>query len=56
MPISAEICYSNLNNVSLLFKFINWDLLFYPPNLDDDTPEPVFEDDLQTDEKLRKST
>ena len=53
LPIRAETCYSNLNNVSPFFKFTNCNLLFYMPNLDNDTPDPITEDYLQFDEQLR---
>ena len=56
LPIRAEICYPNLNKASQLLKFTNRNLLFYLPNLDDDTPEPILEDDLQTDEQLRRKS
>ena len=50
LSIRAELCYSNLNNVSHLFKFTICNLLFYMPNLDDDTPDPILEDYLQFNE------
>ena len=53
LRIRAEICYSNLNNVSLFLKFTNCNLLFYMPNLDDDTLDPILEDYLHFDEQLR---
>ena len=51
-----EESIAHLNNASQLFKFTNKNPLFYLPNLDDDIPEPILEDDLQTNEQLRRKS